>query len=68
MKSLTIVFYAVATFMLGIIALGTIPIVFSTAYGSTQAQLAEAIVGALTLVVPILFLLAIPFAGTRRGE
>jgi ABC-type dipeptide/oligopeptide/nickel transport system permease component len=68
MKSLTILFYAVATFMLGVIALGTIPIAFQSTYGSTQTQLAESIVGALTLVLPILFLAAIPFAGTRRGE
>jgi hypothetical protein len=68
MKSLTIVFYAVATFLLGVIALGTIPLIFASAYGSTQAQLAESVVGALTLVVPLLFLFAIPFAGTRRGE
>lgn len=68
MKSLTILFYAIATFMLGIVALGTIPIAFASSYGATQAQLAESIVGALTIVVPLVLLAAIPFAGTHRGE
>ena len=68
MKSLTLVFYAAATFFLGVIALSSIPIALASAYGVQQAQLIEGIVSVLTIVLPLVFLGAIPFAGTHKGE
>ena len=68
MKTLTLFFYAATTFLLGVLALSSIPIALASAFGSAEAQLLQAIVVVVMILGPLLFLGAIPFAGTRRGE
>ena len=68
MKSLTLIFYAAATFFLGVIALSSVPLAVASVLGSQPAQAIEDIVSVLTIALTLVFLGAIPFAGTRKGE
>jgi hypothetical protein len=68
MKTLTLMFYAATTFLLGVVAINSIPIALASAYGSGLAQFVQVMAGVLMVGGPILFIVAIPFAGSRRGE
>jgi hypothetical protein len=68
MKTLTLMFYAATTFLLGALAISSIPIALASAYGTAAAQFVEAMTLVLMVAGPIVFIAAIPFAGSRRGE
>lgn len=67
MRTLTLFFYALATFFLGVQALDTVQIRVATLFGDEVAQAVIGIVLVMTLAGPVAFIAAIPFAGTRRG-
>jgi len=68
MKTLTLMFYAATTFLLGVLAISSIPIALASAYGNTLAQFVQSMTLVLMIAGPIVFVAAIPFAGSRRGE
>ena len=68
MKTLTLMFYAATTFLLGVVAISLIPIALVRAYGNGPAQFVQAMALVLMVGGPILFIVAIPFAGSRRGK
>jgi hypothetical protein len=68
MKSLTLIFYATVTFMVGVIALSSMSIGLESVVGVDQARMIQGVVLVLMIAVPIAFLAAIPFLGSRRSD
>jgi hypothetical protein len=65
-RTLTLFFYAVVTFFLGLLALDAVYIRVAVLFGDEAAQVVIGIVLVMTFAAPIIFIAAIPFAGTRR--